>query len=614
MKKLITLLLVISLKSFSQNTCAGAIAFCDSILLPSVVNAGSAQVGPDYDCLFTQPNCTWFYTQITAPGSLSIVMTASLDIDFVCWGPFSTLNGACNNLTAANVVDCSYSGSNTETLTIPNSNTGQYYIFLTTNFSNSLNPIFIKKNAGNGNVCSYFTGVKGFVFKDLNANCTKDASDLAIQNAAAKIYDNIGNLLGQTTTNTNGEYWLTQPAGTYSVVIDTTGTPFVPQCNYPGIDTIVNLSPTNTVAANVNFNMNCKPGFDIGVQSINHIGVAFPGVTHILKVFAGNTSSWYNLNCSPNLPGVLTINVSGPVTFTGVPLGAIAPSSISGNIFTYNIANLSAINLSSFLLAFSVYTSAVAGNSICISANITPLIGDNNPSNNILQTCYLVSNSYDPNMKETYPVNVLPGYVDWFNYTIYFQNTGNAPAINVRLLDTLSNLVNLNTFQLVNSSHPVVADLTGNKLQFKFANINLPDSMSNPVGSIGFVQYKIKPKPNLANGTKILNRASIYFDYNAPIATNTSTNNFLATVGLTQQALNTDYSIYPNPTTGKFTITTIDFTNTQVEVVDVVGNLILKTNLENSTLVIDLSKYSNGIYMVKLNSSKGAQLIKLVKQ
>jgi uncharacterized repeat protein (TIGR01451 family) len=614
MKKLVALFILISLKSFSQNTCAGAIAFCDSILLPSLVNGGSAQVGPDYDCLFTQPNCTWFYTQITAPGNLSIVMSASSDIDFVCWGPFSTLNSACNNLTAANVVDCSYSSSSSETLTISNANTGQYYIFLTTNFSNLVNPIFIKKYAGTGNTCSYFSGVNGFVYKDLNANCIKNPSDLAIQNAAVKIYDNIGNLLGQTNTNQNGEYWLAEPVGTYSVVIDTVSKPYVPQCTYPGIDSIVNLTPTNTVAANVNFNVNCKPGFDIGVQSVNHIGLAFPGITHTLDVFAGNINSWYNLNCSPNISGVLTINVIGPVTFTGVPPGALAPSSISGNIFTYNIANLSTINLSSFLLAFGVNTTAIAGNLICVNASITPTIGDNNPSNNTVQMCYTVTNSYDPNKKETYPVNVQPGYADWINYTIYFQNTGNAPAMNIRLLDTLSNLVNLNTFQLVNSSHPVVANLMGSKLEFKFNNINLPDSISNPVGSIGFAQYRIKPKPNLVAGTKILNRAHIYFDYNAPIATNTSTNNFLATVGLSQQTVLENYSIYPNPTTGKFTISVSDFSNTQLEVYDLVGKLIIKTVMDKSAITLDLSKENSGMYLVKLNSDKGTKLTKLVKQ
>ena len=56
-------------------------------------------------------------------------------------------------------------------------------------------------------------------------------------------------------------------------------------------------------------------------------------------------------------------------------------------------------------------------------------------------------------------------------------------------------------------------------LDFKFPNIMLPDSASNPAGSQGFVQYRIKPKANLPLGTQIENTAHIYFDYNAAITT-----------------------------------------------------------------------------------------------
>src|SRR5690606_3380631 len=43
-------------------------------------------------------------------------------------------------------------------------------------------------------------------------------------------------------------------------------------------------------------------------------------------------------------------------------------------------------------------------------------------------------------------------------------------------------------------------------------------------GSMGFVKFKIKQKPNNQPGTEILNRAAIYFDHNPPIITNTVVN------------------------------------------------------------------------------------------
>jgi uncharacterized repeat protein (TIGR01451 family) len=133
-------------------------------------------------------------------------------------------------------------------------------------------------------------------------------------------------------------------------------------------------------------------------------------------------------------------------------------------------------------------------------------------------------------MKEVYPVNVLPGYDDWFTYTIHFQNTGNAPAFNIRLRDTLDANLDINSFEVRGYSHPAQISLNGNILTVRFNNIMLPDSTTDYEGSMGYFQYRLKPLPNLPNGTQIENTAYIYFDYNAPIVTNTTQNNFDMTV------------------------------------------------------------------------------------
>jgi hypothetical protein len=54
----------------------------------------------------------------------------------------------------------------------------------------------------------------------------------------------------------------------------------------------------------------------------------------------------------------------------------------------------------------------------------------------------------------------------------------------------------------------------------------LPDSHINEPASHGWLMYRIKLKDNLALGTQITNTASIYFDYNAPVVTNTTLNTF----------------------------------------------------------------------------------------
>ena len=44
----------------------------------------------------------------------------------------------------------------------------------------------------------------------------------------------------------------------------------------------------------------------------------------------------------------------------------------------------------------------------------------------------------------------------------------------------------------------------------------------NELKSIGFVKFRVKPLTTITNGTTINNKASIYFDFNEPILTNTA--------------------------------------------------------------------------------------------
>ena len=64
--------------------------------------------------------------------------------------------------------------------------------------------------------------------------------------------------------------------------------------------------------------------------------------------------------------------------------------------------------------------------------------------------------------------------------------------------------------------------MKNNIVYFEFLNINLPDSFTNKDGSHGFVTFSIKPLSTLSLGNMIPNTASIYFDYNKAVVTNTA--------------------------------------------------------------------------------------------
>ncbi len=140
--------------------------------------------------------------------------------------------------------------------------------------------------------------------------------------------------------------------------------------------------------------------------------------------------------------------------------------------------------------------------------------------------CFEISNSYDPNEKTAFPIGAGDKHLVHMGtpleYTIHFQNTGNDTAFLVILRDTISDKMDCSKIELLGSSHPFeLAQINNNILHIRFDNILLPDSLTNPEGSQGFISFKIYPKSELPEGTLVDNRAAIYFDQNPPIITNT---------------------------------------------------------------------------------------------
>lgn len=130
--------------------CHGAAAFCTGTNYNFPAATGTdAHVGPDYGCLFTQPNPVWYFLQMQTGGDLGISManTADVDVDFILWGPFTSSN-ACDQLTSGNIKDCSYSGFSTEHIDIAGAVAGQYYILLVTNYSDQPTNFILTTDAG----------------------------------------------------------------------------------------------------------------------------------------------------------------------------------------------------------------------------------------------------------------------------------------------------------------------------------------------------------------------------------------------------------------------------------------------------------------------------------
>ncbi|EZH72752.1 hypothetical protein ATO12_21705 [Aquimarina atlantica] len=179
--------------------CRAAQPFCSDASLeltfPNVTGDmdGLGEVG----CLNTTPNPAWYFIRIDQPGELIFDIQQwvdsndnsnldrgerQLDVDFIAWGPFPTsfvncdiLSQGCdnngdgdnirpaecvnnvddpdyyvNNMDNTNIIDCSYARTPDddiyiETLTIPNAQSGEYYIILITNFADEAGVIQLQQ-------------------------------------------------------------------------------------------------------------------------------------------------------------------------------------------------------------------------------------------------------------------------------------------------------------------------------------------------------------------------------------------------------------------------------------------------------------------------------------
>ncbi len=140
--------------------------------------------------------------------------------------------------------------------------------------------------------------------------------------------------------------------------------------------------------------------------------------------------------------------------------------------------------------------------------------------------------SYDPNDKKEFPDRMGPENLTLFEedleYKIRFQNNGNDTAFQVRIIDELDPNIDASTIRVMQSNHPVAITIEGSTLEFLFEDINLVDSMTSYDDSQGFVTFRCNVKEGTAENTQVTNTASIIFDSNQPIITNSTLNTFVS--------------------------------------------------------------------------------------
>ena len=219
MKKLLLLtFLALGNCLYAQNlagTCEEAVSIYDYIGQPFQSTIGDVYANPssaqNFGCILAPRGVSWFYIPVTENTDLDFQIQqfnsqgGYNDIDYICWGPFTTLENICGseNLNDSTVVSCSYSHSDIERINIADATGGTYYIVMLA----SVNGVSGTVNITNLSEATTTGAINLNAFLDANANGIQDPGEQDFR---------YGNFI-YTTNNDDSLHTITSFNGNYTI-------------------------------------------------------------------------------------------------------------------------------------------------------------------------------------------------------------------------------------------------------------------------------------------------------------------------------------------------------------------------------------------------------------
>jgi len=438
------------------------------------------------------------------------------------------------------------------------------------------------------------------LYLDKNNNCIFDADELRLSYSTTEIeVDSDGVMLDTIIAFDKLNYDASTSGAIYSFKV--LNSDYMIKCPDSGI--ISGVSSGNSVVNLTDFGFNCvRIAFDVKANIVKpHPAGHDYGVTAILSASSCVPDSGiFSMTLDPRYTNITTVEPAG--------------GTISGTTVTWHYGSLTKGRPLLFYLVGYVASKPVAeGIAIKTIACAVPLSGESDTLNNTTISIDTVHGSYDPNEKTVQPSGDVAAGTN-LTYTISFENTGNAPAENIHIMDTLSPNVDEKSLQIISSSYPpnvMLFKQNGyNILKFDFPGIHLLDS-SHHGQCDGYVMYSVNARKSLHTGTKIDNRAGIYFDANAVVMTNIAENTIAP---LTVQSLNyaANLCVYPNPVADILTIKT-DKAYDKLTIINSMGQTVMQQTLQAKETHLNVKGLVPGMYYIMLKNADGLKVEKIEK-
>lgn len=404
-------------------------------------------------------------------------------------------------------------------------------------------------------------------------------------------------------------YSLTNDAGNYSMNLFTEGT----YTNTPVAPLYWDICDPTSYTAELNYATSGDTinNLDYRLDYSVHVTDASVSIYNYFSFWGG----WENLIILNNF-GNQTIE-SGTVSLD-LPslsvLDSVSPPyiSIDDTIITWEFSDLDPFE-TIYISYYShvPYDTILVGSVLSATAFLNDIPGDIDPSDNMVTDSNELEYAYDPNHKMANPAGIGEnGTTDpdtkLITYSIEFQNTGTAPAVNISVADTIDTDFDFTSFQMLGASHQYYIEIVmPNIIIWHFDNIYLPDSSEDLSGSTGFIQYRIHLNEDAGLGTRLTNSAAIYFDLNDPVITNTTLNTLEEQTGsIEEEIINNMFSIYPNPVNEELTIELLNPANKflKAELFNLNGTKLKTIQINSGTNTVHLSTkvLSPGIYFIRI--------------
>jgi len=440
--------------------------------------------------------------------------------------------------------------------------------------------------------------IEGHVFLDLNGNQTKDDSEPNISNVFVKVFEN-GNLVNTSITGMQGNYIIPATQGDKLVTVELTE-------QYTSVSSSqnINFPSSNGDIEIVNFPLELSSTYhDLEIiASLDLMIAGFDGVAQIKVKNNGNIAN--NLTVTIQIPDHFTINNTAP------------SATITGNTLTWNINQINALTTQNFSILYNISPPPLymPGDFVEWLGNVSTVENESITLNNSFRYSLPIFTSYDPNDKTMMrgqsltPAQANNG--NPFIYRIRFQNNGNFPAQFIHVRDTLELGLDANTIRTLDASHDCSLNIIeGRYLDWFFPNIQLPDSLSDPEGSQGYILFSVMPVLPLNLGDSIHNTAHIYFDFNPAVVTNKE----VTKIELPSQIKNLDkweLQAFYNVMSDKISIKGLTSEVSEVRLISVSGQLIHFWNRDFDNMKVN--QINSGIYIVQIISKGESKAVRLM--